>query len=220
VFSGPFLLDKWVKDADIALVRNAGYWCGAPYLDGISWQVVTDSAVERARMAAGSVDLIAIAPEYLGAIEQLSGVTILRFLRTDYDYIRLQQGDPVDPQPRLNDDGSVNENHGVHPVLGKKEVRQALFFAKYDVPGGGFNFRSFYRPDYEALESEAKTVAGYSYAERGAIYRETQEILYDEQPYVWLYTPYAIYVFNDRIGGMQPGPWDVIHDIQHWYAKP
>jgi peptide/nickel transport system substrate-binding protein len=366
VASGPFLFDEWVRHDHITLVRNTGYWRGAPYLDGISWQVVADPAAGRARMAAGSVDLIAVEPEYLGEMEQLTSVTIHKFLRTDYDYIGLQQGDPANPQPRLNGDGSVNENHGLHPILSKKEVRQALvyatdrttiieqarlgqaeplhaqvvppyswayndalvprdydpataaamleaagwtlnaatgirecqgcgtapdgtpmhltlttnagnpvretivqlvqqqwsqvgvdvdaeaiewnafldmvlgqtfdavvvgwtgvdadnetlFSAKYDVPNGGFNFCSSYRPDYEALETEAKTVSGCSYAERGAIYRQTQEILYDEQPYVWLYTPYEIHVFNDRIGGIQPGPWDPMHDIHRWYVKP
>ena len=68
------------------------------------------------------------------------------------------------------------------------------------------------------LETEAKTVSGCSYAERGAIYREIQEIFYDEQPYIWLYTPYAIHVISDRIGGVQAGPWNLMHRVHEWYV--
>jgi peptide/nickel transport system substrate-binding protein len=298
-------------------------------------------------------------------MEEVEGLDIYKFFRTAYDYIGLQQGDPTDPQPRLNEDGTVNENHGTHPILSKKEVRQALvyatdrmsiinkvqmgqaaplqahiiptygwayndqleprdydpekaaqmledagwvleegaeyrvckgcgttddgtvmelnlktnsgnetreqimaivqqqwgdigikveieamewnayldvllgqnfdaviigwtgvdpdneslFFDKYDIPGGGFNFTSFYRPDYQPLELEAKTVEGCSYEDRGAIYKEIQEIFYDEQPYIWLYASRAITGINSRIGGINPAPWSTFYNIEEWFIK-
>ena len=69
---------------------------------------------------------------------------------------------------------------------------EVLFFDKYDVPGGGFNFTSYYNPDYQPLELEAKTVEGCSYEDRGAIYKQIQEIFYEDQPYIWLYATRAI----------------------------
>ena len=365
VFSGAFKFQEWVKDDHVTLVRNDTYWKGAPYLDGIVWKVVANETVEKEMMKAGEVDLIGLNAKYLTEMEQVPGRSIFKFFQTNYTYIGLQQGDPTDPQPRLNDDGSVNEDHGIHPILSKKEVRQALvyatdrpsiinkilmgqgapieahiiptygwayndqlepreydpekaaqmledagwvlpegaevrvcqgcetapdgtemklnlktnagnetreqiiqiaqqqwgeigieveieamewnayldvllgqsfdavcigwtgvdednetlFFAKYDIPGGGFNFCSFNRPDYEPMELEAKTVEGCSYEDRGAIYKEIQEIFYDEVPYVFLYAPRNITVLNDRIGGVNPAPWSTVYNLHEWYIQ-
>ncbi len=365
VFSGPFMFQEWVKDDHYTVVRNPDYWKGAPYLDGIVVRIVANVTVEKEMFKAGEVDLIGLDPKFLTEIEQVPFADIYKFFRTAYDYIGLQQGLPDDPQPRLNDDGTVNENHGEHPILIKKEVRQALvyaldrnsivnkvrmgqaapidahiiptygwayndeleprlydtakaaemleaagwvlpegaqyrvcqgcgtapdgtpmkinlktnagnetreqiiqiaqqqwgavgveveieamewnaylevllgqtfdavcigwtgvdpdnetlFFAKYDVPGGGFNFTSFYRPDYEPMELEAKTVEGCTYEDRGEIYKEIQEIFYDEVPYVFLYATRAITAINDRIGNVNPAPWSTLYNIHEWYIK-
>jgi peptide/nickel transport system substrate-binding protein len=365
VFSGPFMLAEWVADDHVTLVRNPNYWKGAPHLDGIMWRVIADVTAEKEMLKSGESDIAGIDPKHLAEMEQVEHLDIYKFLRTAYTYIGLQQGDPQDPQPRLNEDGSVNEDHGGHPILSKKEVRQALafatdrtsiinkvrmgqaaplqshiiptygwaysdqlepreydpdraaqmleaagwvlneetgtrecqgcgttedgtpmklnlktnagneegenilvlvqqqwgdigvvveieamefsafldtllgqtfdvvvsgwrsvepdnellFFGKYDVPGGGFNFASFYRPNYEPLELEAKTVAGCAYKDRGTIYRQIQQILYDEQPYIWLYAPRAIVGINKRIGGVKPAPWGTFYNLHEWYIK-
>jgi peptide/nickel transport system substrate-binding protein len=365
VFSGPFMFKEWVKDDHVTLVRNPDYWQGAPYLDGIVWKVVANATVEKEMLKAGETDIAGIDPKYLTEMEEVPTIDIYKFFQTAYDYIGLQMGDPENPQPRLNDDGSVNENHGSHPILSKKEVRQALvyaldrnsiinkvrmgqaapldaqiiptygwayndqlvsreydpekakqmledagwvlkegetvrvcegcgtapdgtpmklnvktnsgnevrenimqivqqqwgdvgvdveieamewnayldvllgqtfdaviigwtgvdpdsetlFFAKYDVPGGGFNFCSFYRPDYEPLELQAKTVEGCAYEDRGAIYKQIQEIFYDEQPYVWLYATRNITGINKRLGNVNPAPWSTTYNIHEWYIK-
>jgi peptide/nickel transport system substrate-binding protein len=365
VFSGPFMFQEWVKDDHVTLVRNPDYYKGAPYLDGIVWKVVANVTVEKEMLKAGETDIAGIDAKYLTEMEQVEHLDIYKFFRTAYTYIGLQQGDPNDPQPRLDEDGNPNPDHGAHPILSKKEVRQALvyatdrtaminkvmmgqaaplqshiiptygwayndqleprgydpelaaqmledagwvlaegaefrvcqgcgttedgtvmelnlktnagnesreqimaitqqqwgdigikveieamewnayldvllgqtfdaviigwtgvdpdnevlFFDKYDVPGGGFNFCSFYRPDYQPLELEAKTVEGCSYEDRGAIYKEIQEIFYDEQPYIWLFAPRAITGINNRIGGINPAPWSTFYNIEEWFIK-
>jgi peptide/nickel transport system substrate-binding protein len=365
VFSGPFMLTEWVKDDHVTVVRNPNYWKGAPYLDGIVWRVVANATVEKEMLKAGETDIAGIDPKYLTEMEQVEGLDIYKFFRTAYTYIGLQQGDPNDPQPRLDEDGNENPDHGAHPILSNKQVRQALvyatdrtsiinkvlmgqaaplqshiiptygwayndqleprnydpekaaqmledagwvlneetgfrecqgcetaedgtpmklnvktnagnesreqimaivqqqwgdvgievdieamewnayldvllgqsfdaviigwtgvdpdnevlFFDKYDQPGGGFNFTSFYRPDYQPLELEAKTVEGCAYEDRGAIYKEIQEIFYDEQPYIWLYAPRSITGINGRIGGVNPAPWSTFYNIEEWYIK-
>ena len=366
IFSGPFMFKEWVKDDHITVVRNPTYWKGAPYLDGIIWRVVASATVEKEMAKAGEADYLeGLDPKFLTEMELVEHVDIYKFFGTPWDYVGLQQGDPENPQPRLNADGSVNEDHGTHPILSKKEVRQALqyavdrtsiinkvrmgqaapmhaqmqpiygwayndelvprdfspekaaemldaagwplneetgvrwcqgcgttedgtpmkmdlvtnagnevreniiaivqqnlgdigieveisaiewnaflevllgqtfdmvvigwsggsedksslFWGKYDVPGGGLNMCSFYRPDYEEMSFEAKTVEGCSYEERGAIYKETQEILYDEQPYIYLYAGRTIYCINNRFGNVNPGPWSQTHNIHEWYVK-
>jgi peptide/nickel transport system substrate-binding protein len=96
---------------------------------------------------------------------------------------------------------------------------ETLFFGKYDLPGGGFNFTSFYVPEYEPMELEAKTVEGCAYEDRGAIYKQIQEIFYDEQPYIWLYAPRSITGINQRIGNVNPAPWSTMYNLHEWYIK-
>ncbi len=363
IFSGPFVLQEWEEGERVALARNPDYWKGAPYLDGIVRQVVDDPATAAQMLIRGETDVAAVAVGYLGDVEESGNVNILKLLRPAYVYIGLQMGDPRNPQPRLNKDGTLNENHGLHPILGKKQVRQALayaidrreivnkaamgqgmvlnahvlpqykwayndqleprgydpqkarqmleqagwkdedgdgirechgcgtapdgtlmklnlktnagnqvyedigiivrerlaqvgvdvefealewnafldvllgqtfdmaitswrnvgpegelmFAARYDVPGRGFNFCSFYRPDYEKLEQEARRVPGCSYQERGEIYRKIQEIMYDEQPYIWLYVPRATIGVNKRIGNVRVSSWGFT-GMHRWYV--
>jgi peptide/nickel transport system substrate-binding protein len=129
VFSGPFMVQEWVKDDHWTAVRNPNYWKGAPYLDGVVTQIVANATVEKEMLKAGESDIGGIDPKHLTEMEQVEDLDIYKFLRTAYDYVGLQQGDPNDPQPRLNEDGTLNENHGAHPILSKKQVRQALVYA-------------------------------------------------------------------------------------------
>jgi peptide/nickel transport system substrate-binding protein len=129
VFSGPFILQEWSKGDQITLARNPDYWKGEPYLDGIVWQVVADEITEVEMLKSGQSDLGDIEPRHLTEMEQVPTLDIYRFLRPEYVYLALQQGDPEDPQPRLNEDGTLNENHGEHPILSSKRVRQALAHA-------------------------------------------------------------------------------------------
>ena len=97
---------------------------------------------------------------------------------------------------------------------------EALLFARNDTPGLGYNRTSFYHPDYEALEMEAKTVAGCSLEARGALYRQIQEIMYDEQPFIWLYTPKGLFAVNRRVGGATISPGLRLGpSIHEWYIK-
>jgi len=363
VFSGPFMFKEWVRGDHYTVVRNPTYWKGAPYLDGIVTRIVADAAVAKEMFKAGELDLIEVEPRFLTEIEQIPFAHTFKFFRAAYEGIVLQQGDPNNPQPRLNADGTVNEQHGSHPILGQKQVRQALvyaldrsaiintvrmgqamllnahivpiygwayndeleprgydparaaalldaagwvlpkgatvrvcrgcgtapdgtpmklnlkvnagnpvreqiaqivqrqwgevgvevkidlmewnayldvllaqtfdtavvgwdgvdvdgemlFSARYDVPNGGFNLGSFYRPDYEQLELTAKTVVGCAYQDRGALYKKIQEILYDEQPYVWLYATRTIVAVNARIGNANPAPSSTFYNVHEWY---
>lgn len=64
--TGPFIVDEWVPQDHVTLVRNDDYATGpadrghdgAPYLDGIEWRFIPDSASRYAALAAGEVDVI------------------------------------------------------------------------------------------------------------------------------------------------------------------
>jgi peptide/nickel transport system substrate-binding protein len=370
VFSGPFMLADWVEGKteveQATLVRNPGYWKGSPNLEGVQITASSVGPEEFDEMIeAGEVDVLRVYADDVSQIEQVPFLDLHRLPQDNFGFIALQLGDPENPQPRLNADGTVNEAHGAHPILSSKAVRQALvyaidrwefinkvqygqaammhsavppvyewayhdglearaydpdraaamleeagwvleggaeervcrgcgtapdgtpmvlnvftdlgakgqisimelvqeqwgqvgvgvetltvdwdhyvattldqtfdaaivgfydegmhqdslFFARYDVPGQGWNFVSFYQPDYEELVVQAMTVPGCSYEDRAALYRQVQETLYDEQPYIWLYSPPRLLAVHQRIEGIDPGPWSTWHNVHEWYIR-
>ncbi len=79
VGTGPFVVDEWVPQDHVSLVRNDDYHGGpadrgrdgAAYLDGIEWRFIPDSASRYAALQAGEVDVIDNAqPDTLAQAEQ------------------------------------------------------------------------------------------------------------------------------------------------------
>lgn len=95
-----------------------------------------------------------------------------------------------------------------------------LFGAAADVPGSGFNFTSFYNEEYFALEEAANTVPGCGQEERAAIYAEMQEIMYDEMPYLWLFSQNGMYAANVGVEGFAPFPQAIDWNITNWNVGP
>jgi len=54
--TGPFKFAKWERGSFIELVRNPNYWQkGLPYLDGITYRIIPDSASRRVAMEQGQI---------------------------------------------------------------------------------------------------------------------------------------------------------------------
>jgi peptide/nickel transport system substrate-binding protein len=81
-------------------------------------------------LESGEVDIgIGFDARYLAQVESQPDLQIFKFMSDGYDFLGFQLGDPDDPQPRLNDDGTLNEDHGEHPILKDKRIRQAIVYA-------------------------------------------------------------------------------------------
>ena len=91
-----------------------------------------------------------------------------------------------------------------------------LFGAAADVPNSGFNFTSFYNERFNELEELANTVPGCDPEERAGYYREMQEIMQDELPYLWLFTQDGMYVANNSVVGFDPFPNTMFWNIDTW----
>jgi peptide/nickel transport system substrate-binding protein len=368
VTNGPLLFKEWVKDDHITLVRNPNYWQGAPYLEGWIYKIVPSATVGVQQLKTGEVDIYdEVEPKFLVDLELQDQLEIFKYFDDGYTYIAYQHGDPENPQPRLNEDGSVNEDHGIHPILSDQRVRLAIthavdrnaiisrvilgqgmplnantlpaiewayndelearefdlekaaalleeagwidedgdgvrechgclhadegtplamnlitnagnevresiglivqdqlgdlgfeiafeamewnafvetllgqtfdmcivgwtnmgsdpddegtFASQHDLPGAAFNFVSYYNPEVDSLLKEAKTMPGCAAEDRGPLYKQVQAIMYEDQPYTFLYVPRDILVYNERVGGMAPGPWKFRHNIHEWYVK-
>jgi peptide/nickel transport system substrate-binding protein len=91
-----------------------------------------------------------------------------------------------------------------------------LFGAGADVPGSGFNFTSFYNERYFELEEQANAVPGCDTTERAEIYYEMQEIMYDEMPYLWMFSHNQMYVASDNVGNFAPFNQAMDWNILSW----
>ncbi len=132
VSNGPFLLDEWVRDDHISLVRNPSYFRGAPRLDGLIVRLVPDEKDQVQMLRTGQVDLVeGFRPRFLVEIELMDQLAVYKTLADSYVYLSFQLGNPADPQPRWLEQEEtrelgLNEAHGEHPILSDRRVRQAI----------------------------------------------------------------------------------------------
>ena len=86
VGTGPFIVDEWVKQDHVSLVRNDDYNSppadaahdGPAYLDGIEWRFIPDSASRYAALQGGQVDVIDNAqPDTLASADKTGTLTDL-----------------------------------------------------------------------------------------------------------------------------------------------
>lgn len=365
VFSGPFALQEWVRGDHWTQVRNDAYWQGAPHLDGVITRVVSgqEELVEwltNGQANPGRADVgEGLRPRFLSQLETSPDLRIWKFMSDGYDFLGFQMGDPKNPQPRLNGDGTVNEAHGEHPILSDVRVRQAivhaldrnelvararlgqgiplhanvlptiswaynanlepraydveranqlldeagwvlneitgvrarqgaplrlnlytnagneiremmaadirrqlgkvgieveviavewysfldilfgqtfdmvlmsidnmgtnpddsrLWSATGDLPGKGYNFVSYDNPELETQLDQARSAPGCDQDVRTALYRQVQAQLYEDQPYCWIDVPRNVVVIHSRVGGANPGPWSVWHNVHEWFV--
>lgn len=95
-----------------------------------------------------------------------------------------------------------------------------LWTAEMDRPGSGFNFVSYQNPRIETLLREGLTVAGCQPQDRAPIYREIQQILYNDLPYIFLAGIIQNIGYSSRWAELNPGPWDFYHNVHAWYRLP
>ncbi|MEM7127536.1 MAG: ABC transporter substrate-binding protein [Chloroflexota bacterium] len=88
-----------------------------------------------------------------------------------------------------------------------------------DDPGFGFNSGSYYNETQEANIWAARSVPGCATEERAPYYKENQQIVYDEQPYTFLYVPLANTITHTRVNGTNPGPWSTYYNVEEWFIQ-
>ena len=108
--SGPFALVEFNPGERVVLKANPSYWEGAPRLSGVVFKTIPDAIVRVLEFRKGTVDFLQndIEPDMLPWLRQNSDASILSRQGTIFQYI------------------GVNLDH---PVLKRREVRQALTYA-------------------------------------------------------------------------------------------
>lgn len=81
---------------------------------------------------------------------------------------------------------------------------------------GEFNFISYKNEEVDKLLVDARRT--FDLAKRKACYRRIHEILYDEQPYMFLYIPDSLVVINSRFEGIKPEPIGISYNFIDWWV--
>ncbi len=93
--------------------------------------------------------------------------------------------------------------------------QRSFFGAENDIfgEGYGFNFPSWYNAEFEELARSVNQVDGCVLEERLDIAYRIQEIMWEDQPYLWLYALDSAYAVAPNVAGFDPypnfGTWNV-----------
>jgi peptide/nickel transport system substrate-binding protein len=78
------------------------------------------------------------------------------------------------------------------------------------------NFISYKNDEVDVLLEKGRST--FDRDERKRCYDRIQEILAEDQPYIFLYVPDALPIFNARIHGIEPAPIGIGHNTIWWYV--
>ncbi len=81
---------------------------------------------------------------------------------------------------------------------------------------GEFNFISYKNLELDELLEEGRRI--FDQEKRKQIYHKIHKILYDEQPYVFLYVPDALPIVHKRFRGIKPAPLGIGYNFIKWYV--
>lgn len=88
-----------------------------------------------------------------------------------------------------------------------------------DVPGSGFNAVSYSNSQLDELYVQGNSVPSCATAERAPFYKQIQQILHDDLPYVFLFGNMGAIAYTREFRGLQPGPWDFYEGVEGWSLR-
>ncbi len=81
---------------------------------------------------------------------------------------------------------------------------------------GGLNFVKFMNEEVDELLVSARSTVDQE--KRQKDYYRFQEILHEEQPYLFLYVPYSLPMIQKRFHNVHPSPSGITYNIDKWYV--
>lgn len=82
---------------------------------------------------------------------------------------------------------------------------------------GGLNFTRYTNPEVDLLLEKARSVPNQE--ERQKLYWRLQEILAKDQPYCFLFVPYALPIVQSRFQGIKPALAGIMYNFEDWYVS-
>lgn len=100
--------------------------------------------------------------------------------------------------------------------LGTDPNDDVFWRLQFDTPGSGFNFVSYSNERVDELLQQGLSIPGCDTAERAPYYKEIQQIIHDEIPYVFVTGSIGNQGYNTRWDGIEPGPWSFWYNLEKW----
>ncbi len=91
----------------------------------------------------------------------------------------------------------------------------AVWHSSQAVPGG-LNFIHYKNPELDRLLEEARATPDRR--RRTELYHRVQEVLAEDQPYCFLYVPYALPVVQNRFMGIKPALAGIMYNFDRWWV--
>ncbi len=85
------------------------------------------------------------------------------------------------------------------------------------ISGHGLNFISYSNPEVDSLLERARVEQ--QQAERKKMYDRFQEILHEDQPYLFLYVPYSLPMVHASVRGISPAPAGITYNFERWWIS-
>jgi peptide/nickel transport system substrate-binding protein len=99
--TGPYVLDKWSRNQQIALKANPAYWGDAPAFKKVVLVDVRDAATQRQLLEGGDVDIaMSIDPDTADSLKDAAGIKITRTPAYNVIYLAMNNAHPAAPQLR------------------------------------------------------------------------------------------------------------------------
>jgi peptide/nickel transport system substrate-binding protein len=96
--TGPYKITEFVPNDHVTLVRNPNYWqSGQPYLDGITFKVMTDQQARVAALRSGAIDGTTISADIIPTLSSDPNMTVLKTLTAGFREMQMTikgQGKP------------------------------------------------------------------------------------------------------------------------------
>lgn len=88
-----------------------------------------------------------------------------------------------------------------------------FMFASSEIKNG-YNFVSYSNPELDDILARAAT----DHEGRKELLYKAQEIINEDLPYLFLYSPNKVLALNKRLKGVKPNPMNVFYDINEWWV--
>ncbi len=104
--------------------------------------------------------------------------------------------------------------------LGADPNDDVFWRSEFDAPGSGFNFVSFNNERVNELLKSGVSTPGCDPEARAPMYKEIQEIIHEEVPYVFVRGRVSNIGYSSKWQGIDAGPWSFYHNLEQWSLVP
>ena len=100
--------------------------------------------------------------------------------------------------------------------LGADPGNSPFWHSQADIPGTGFNFTSFHDAEVDTWLTQAAQLPNCDINARGDLYRQVQQRIATQHPYIFLAAQQSAWAYQNRWQGIDPRPWGIDYNIGSW----